>query len=124
MQRSIAMVCLITFMTALVSGCFNTNLEAPEHQQVKIITIDDPVNFHTEYKNYYLLGGILPIYTTQPEEIIAKEKLTEVRVQTEDTISDGVITFFTAFLLIGLFPQTVVVEGNKLGKVGRLMPEE
>jgi hypothetical protein len=112
-MRPLAIVCLITLLTTLLSGCFNTELIAPENHQVRVLTSKEPVTFHTEYKNWYLLGGVLPIYTTQPEEIIAQEQLTEVRVQTEDTISDGVITFFTAVLFIGLFPQTVVVEGNK-----------
>lgn len=100
-------------LTILVSGCFKTNLIAPENHKVRILSVDAPTKFHTEYKNWYLLAGVLPIYTTQPEEIIAKEKLTEVRVQTEDTVSDGVITFFTSMIFIGLYPQTVVVEGNK-----------
>lgn len=47
----------------------------------------------------------------QPEELIAEQKLSEVRVQTEDTITDGIISFFTMGLTI--LSQTVVVEGNR-----------
>ena len=121
MMKQIAMVCLTALLTTLLSGCFRTDLIAPENHQVRILAADAPTEFHTEYKNWYLLAGVLPIYTTQPEEIIAKEKLTEVRVQTEDTISDGVITFLSALIFIGLFPQTVVVDGNKQSEV-KTMP--
>jgi len=113
MMRHIALFCSIVLLTSQLSGCFRTDLIAPENHQVRVLATTAPTKFHTEYKNWYLLGGLLPIYTTQPEEIIAREKLTEVRVQTEDTVSDGVITFFSALIFIGLFPQTVVVEGNK-----------
>lgn len=113
MMRLTAIVCLTTLLSTMLSGCFNTDLVAPDNNPVRIIGIDEPTQFRTEYKNWYLIAGVLPIYTTQPEEIIAKEKLTEVRVQTEDTVSDGVITFLSALIFIGLFPQTVVIEGNK-----------
>ena len=45
-------------------------------------------------------------------ELIAKERLVEVRVQTEDRLEDGIITLITEELLLGLFPQTIVIEGN------------
>ena len=74
---------------------------------------NEPVNFTTEYKNFYLLGGLLPVWTTQPEEIIEQENLAEVRVRTRDTISDSIITLVSCLLPIMVFPQHVVVEGNR-----------
>jgi hypothetical protein len=97
----------LSFMTLIsMAGCFNTDLVAPTDSNVRLIAEDVPVDFHKEYKNWYLLLGLLPIYTKQPAEIIEKEDLVEVRVQTEDTISDGVITILTAIVALGLYPQS------------------
>lgn len=96
-----------------LSGCFQTELNAPEGMEVRILSQDEPVEFSTEYKNYYIFGGLLPIWTTQPEEIIAKEKLVEVRAQTQDTVSDSIITILSCLIPIMIFPQHVIVEGNR-----------
>jgi len=96
-----------------LTGCFRTELAAPEGMEVRILAQDEPVKFTTEYKNFYLLGGLLPIWTTQPEEIIEKENLAEVRIRTRDTISDSVITLVSCLLPIMIFPQHVVLEGNR-----------
>lgn len=105
-------VFMSTLLCVSLSGCFNTDLVAPVNRNVTLLTLDQPTSYHDEYRNWYLLGGLIPIWTTQPEEIIEKENLTEVRVNVEDTISDGVIVFLTGMLFIGIFPQTVVIEGN------------
>lgn len=96
----------------LLTGCFTTRLEAPEGKEVRIMAAGERASFHKEYKDWYLLSGLLPIWRTNMAELIAKERLAEVRVQTEDRVSDGVITLITQELLLGLFPQTIVVEGN------------
>jgi len=111
-MRSRTFLLLIFSAMTAMSGCFNTNLVAPSGGTANILGHDVPVDFHKEYKNWYLFGGLLPIYTVQPDVIIKKENLVEVRVQTEDTLSDGIITVLTAVLALGLFPQTVVVEGH------------
>ena len=71
---------------------------------------DEAVKYKKEYRNGCILYGAVPIYAVQPEELIKEKKLTEARVQTEDTITDGIISFFSVGLTI--LPQTVVVEGN------------
>lgn len=123
-MKSLAILCAVVLLTTQLSACFNTDLVAPENTEVTILTADAPAEFRAEYKNVYLLGGILPIWTVQPEEYITREKLVEVRVQTEDTVSDGVITFITALIFLGLFPQTVVVEGNRAPSVEPVVQPE
>ena len=98
-------------LSVMLTACFNTNLIAPENQKVRVLAANEAVKYHKEYRNWYILYGAVPIYAVQPEELIAKQKLIEVRVQTEDTITDGIISFFTVGLTI--LPQTVVVEGNR-----------
>lgn len=96
----------------LLTGCFTTRLEAPQGKDVRIMAAGERASFRKEYKDWYLLSGLLPLWRTNMAELIAKERLAEVRVQTEDRVSDGVITIITQELLLGLFPQTIVIEGN------------
>lgn len=84
-------------------------MTAPPGRTVRILSREEPAEFREEYKDFYLLYGALPIWRTKPEEIIEREGLAEVRVQTEDTVSDAVINIISQIIL---FPQTVVVEGN------------
>ncbi len=118
-MKTILNTSLVVLIMLLLSGCFNTELMAPENYSVMVMPPEKPAKFREEYKNWYLFGGILPIYTTQPEEIIAEQKLVEARVQTEDTVSDGIITLITSVVFLGVFPQTVVVEGNPAGETVR-----
>lgn len=105
---------LASLLCVLLSSCFNTSLIAPDNHEVKLMSAKEPAEFRKEYKNWYLLGGLLPVYTKQPDKIIAQENLVEVRVQTEDTVSDGVITATSMTLFsFAFYPQTVVVEGNR-----------
>jgi hypothetical protein len=101
----------LLILSSLLSGCFTTSLSAPDHMPVRIMAENEKAAYQNEYKDWYLFGGLLPIYRHDIPELIREEKLVEVRVRTEDRISDGVITFLTDFL-IPLFPQTIVVEGN------------
>lgn len=103
----------LVFVFLVCSGCFQTQLHAPLGRQVRLLAQDEPVKFRTEYKNWYLVYGFVPIWTTQPEEIIRKQKLVEVRARTQDTVSDAIITAVSMLLPLMIFPQHVIVEGNR-----------
>jgi len=105
----------VVLLPVTLSGCFVTRLEAPENQQVRLLSKDEPARFRTEYKKFYLLCGFVPLWPKQPSEIIAQERLVEARAQTRDTVADGIITAMSMLLPIAIFPQHVVVEGNRLG---------
>ncbi len=108
--RNIILTTILFALTAVLNGCFTTELVAPDEKQVNVLSANDTVNYRKEYRNWYILWGAVPLYTTQPEELIIENNLTESRVQTEDTITDGIISFFSLSLTI--LPQTVIVEGN------------
>ena len=108
----------IVLLSLLLSGCFNTALVAPDSHKVRVMGQQEWATFHTEYKNWYALFGAIPIWVTDPSEIIRKEGLTEVRVKTEETITDGIISVIT--LVVTIAPQTVVVDGNKAQSVESL----
>jgi hypothetical protein len=101
---------IIVLFVLPLAGCFNTELIAPSNAKVQVISNEKPVAYHKQYRNWYLLYGAFPLYVTQPDDIIKEKNLVEVRVQTKDTVMDGIISFFSA--QISLLPQTVVVEGN------------
>lgn len=111
--------CLICLNGLLLTACFTTRLEAPQGKDVRIMAADEHASFHKEYKDWYLLSGLLPIWRTNMADLIAKEQLVEVRVQTEDRVADGVITLITEELLLGVFPQSIVLEGNTAATRGR-----
>lgn len=101
---------ILLLSTMLLTGCFNTELVAPDKADVKVMSSTTPAGYHKQYRNWYLLWGALPLYVTQPEELIEKNHLVEARVQTKDTVIDGFLSYFLS--QISLLPQTVVVEGN------------
>lgn len=103
---------LVCLNGLLLTACFTTRLDAPEGRAIRIMAAEERATFHKEYKDWYLLSGLLPIWRTNIADLIAQERLVEVRVQTEDRVSDGVITLISQELLLGLFPQTIVIEGN------------
>lgn len=106
MRYHFLLICLLG-----LSGCFTTSLNAPANTRVRILPEQEKAAYHEEYKDWYILAGLIPIYRHNISELIKEEKLIEVRVRTEDRISDGIITFVTDFIF-PLFPQTIVVEGN------------
>jgi hypothetical protein len=103
----------LIFSLTLLGGCFQTKLNAPPGHEVRLLSLDEPTKFRAEYKNWYLFYGLIPIWTTQPEEIIKKQNLVEARAQTQDTVSDAIITTLSSFLPILVFTQHVIVEGNR-----------
>ena len=115
---------LLLLHCAMLGGCFTTRLEAPQgNHKVRIMAGNERATFHKEYKDWYLLQGLLPIWRTDIAELIDKERLTEVRVRTEDRVSDGIITLLTEELLLGLYPQSIVIEGNRVSP-GKIIIED
>jgi hypothetical protein len=105
---------LLMLAPLMLSGCFTTTLVAPENMPVRIMAEGEKATYHEEVKDWYIFAGLLPIYRHDLADMIREAKLVEVRVRTEDRISDGLITFATDFLgfILPIFPQTIVVEGN------------
>ena len=79
---------------------------------------NERAGYHDEFKDWYIFAGLLPIYRHDLAELIRDENLVEVRVRTEDRISDGLITVITD-IIFPLFPQTIVVEGNTAGQIAK-----
>lgn len=98
----------------MLNGCFTTSLVAPENASIRIMAEKEKAHYQTEIKDWYILAGLVPIYRHDLAALIKEEKLVEIRVRTEDRISDGLITFASEMLafIFPVFPQSLVVEGN------------
>jgi len=99
-----------------LSACFSVPINAPSGQDVQILPAGTPVEVTVRYQKWYALWGVFPLTPSDNvAEIIAREKLVEVRVYTEDSIEDAISGFFYILLFpTGIIvPQTIVVEGNR-----------
>ena len=110
--RTSVCLALLTF----VPGCFIVQGRVPHGANVNLLPAGVPVEFTYRYQKWYAAWGIFPLSSGDtPAEIIAREKLVEARVLTEDSFED----FFSGIIFTFLFPtgivlsQTVVVEGNR-----------
>lgn len=116
LRRRLAIPCACVLVVLLSTGCFTTHMAAPAEGDIPIVILPDggsegEFDYTKDYRNWYLLFGILPIITTQPEEFIGEEKLREVRVQTQDTAWDAVLAILLGPLTI--LPQSITIEGNR-----------
>ncbi len=105
---------LLMLAPLMLSGCFTTTLVAPENVPVRIMAEGEKATYQEEVKDWYIFAGLVPIYRHDLADMIREAKLVEVRVRTEDRISDGLITFATDILgfILPIFPQSIVIEGN------------
>ena len=109
---------LLISLALLAPGCFGVDVRAPYGPDVMILPPDAPVEVSVRYQRWYALWGIFPLNETDnPRDIVAREKLVEVRVATEDAVDDMASGFFFTFVFpnaLGIIlPQTVIVQGNR-----------
>jgi hypothetical protein len=113
-SRYLPLLVVYLVLSLLTEGCFSIQTYAPYGTTVKLLPPDKPAKVRRVYRTWFMLGGLVPLDNTMPAEIIAREKLTEVRVIVEDNIHDAGIAVLVTFLLtLFILPQTVVVEGNR-----------
>ncbi len=115
-MKSVLQKALLLVLIVTVTGCFKVQVQAQYGPDVKLLPRDVPVEVTRRYQKWYAIWGIFPLdETSNPADIIAREKLTEVRVYTEDSIEDAISGFFYVLLFPTgiLLPQTIVVEGNR-----------
>lgn len=128
-MRILRALCILAtlLMTAATVGCFVVEVNAPYGPDVRVLPRDVPVEVTRRYQKWFAIWGIFPLSDNNPREIIARERLVEARVYTEDSVED-VISGFVYFVLFPagiIVPQTVVVEGNRvpLSERGFRVPE-
>lgn len=125
-MRILRALCILAtlLMTAATVGCFVVEVNAPYGPDVRVLPRDVPVEVTRRYQKWFAIWGIFPLSDNNPREIIARERLVEARVYTEDSVED-VISGFVYFVLFPagiIVPQTVVVEGNRVPLSERGLP--
>jgi hypothetical protein len=114
-RHSLGAMALAALLLAL-PGCFSVTAVAPPGPDVTVLPPDVPVEVTRRYQKWYAIFGIFPLSpTSEVQDIIARERLVEARVYTEDSVEDSIAGFFyTLIFPMGiLLPQEVVVEGNR-----------
>ncbi len=113
--RAISVLFLVSLVLLQV-GCFAIKGQAPVGPDVKLLPPNTPVEKTVRYQKWFAAWGIFPLSESdRPEDIIAREKLVEARVLTEDSVEDlfSGIVFVLVFPVGIILPQTVIVEGNR-----------
>lgn len=114
-------VLAVAFLSA---GCFVVEVNAPYGPDVRVLPPDVPVEVTRRYQKWYAIWGIFPLSANDPSDIIAKERLVEARVFTQDSVEDVIsgIAYFLLFPAGIIVPQTIVVEGNRVPLSERGVP--
>ena len=105
----------LALIPILCSGCFTVHTHARYGRDIKLLSPEDPVTVTRTYRAWFALWGLVPLHDKEPDEIIAHERLTEVRVTVKDVIPDAIIGLIHTVALgnIGILAQTIVIEGNR-----------
>ena len=95
----------------LVAGCGTVEFEAPPGHKVRLLEVDEPTTIQAERKVWYALWGNEPLGDNSTASMIEENDLSEVRMATEQTIIDNIISSVTVFFSFSV--RTVYVEGNR-----------
>jgi hypothetical protein len=96
------------------AGCFQIDLYAPHGMDVYLMSEKKPAEVHRQWRTWFVVWGLVPQGERMPDEMIDREKLTEVRVITVDTVPDaGIGLLYNVLIPIGLCTQSMVIEGNR-----------
>ena len=95
----------------LIAGCGTVEFEAPPGRKVRLLEVDEPTTVSVERKVWYALWGSEPLGDNSTASMIEENDLSEVRMATEQTIIDNIISSVTVFFSFSV--RTVYVEGNR-----------
>jgi len=96
-----------------LTGCGIIHMNAPSGSRVKLLTNNAPASVRVEQTVWYKWWGLDPINPSEAEggTIIAREGLTEARMQMTNTFTDSLVTLVTG--IFGFPRRTLIVEGNR-----------
>ena len=101
---------LLLVAGCMACGCGTVLFEVPPGSDVRLLEQDEPVTVTASKKVWYALWGNEPLSDNSTAEMIAEHNLREVRMATEQTLLDNIISMCTG--VIGFSLRTVIVEGN------------
>jgi hypothetical protein len=102
------------FLLMMCGGCFQIDLYAPHGQNVYLVSSKEPLRVKRQWREWFVLFGLVPLSNITPDMKISEEQLTDVRLITIDTVPDAFIGFiYNVLIPIGLVNQSVLLEGNR-----------
>lgn len=105
--RAIAGLTLLLYS----GGCGTVRLEVPPgYDSVRILEIDEPAEIRVERTVWFWLWGGKPISDNTTRTEIETYDLKEVRLRTEQTLLDNILTPICA--VVSIVRRTLIVEGN------------
>jgi hypothetical protein len=95
----------------LIAGCGTVRLEVPPgYDDVRLLEVDEPAEVRVERTVWFWMWGGNPISDNTTKTEIEQYNLKEVRLRTEQTLLDTIITPITA--VVSIVRRTLIVEGN------------
>jgi hypothetical protein len=92
------------------AGCGTVRLEVPPGRSVRLLEVDEPAGVRVQRTVWFWLWGARPISDNTTCEDIRALDLAEVRMRTEQTMVDNVVTVIGS--LVTITRRTLIVEGN------------
>jgi hypothetical protein len=105
MKRLLILAVLLGFMV----NCAEVMIEAPNKQNVRLLSEAKTPSFSTEMKCLYLFWGLIPITSNTTSDLIAKYDLKSVKARTHYGIIDWLISTLTGGILTS---WSVEIEGE------------
>ena len=105
----IGCLCLL-FSLSLLSGCGTVRLDVPPGHEVRLLEQDEYASVRVERTIWFWLWGGRPISDNSPKKEIEEYNLKEIRLQTEQSMTDNI----TNLLLVwsSIVRRTMTIEGN------------
>ena len=110
-QSSAFIRCLcLLFSLSLLSGCGTVRLDVPPGHEVRLLEQDEYASVRVERTIWFWLWGGRPISDNSVKKEIEEYNLKEIRLQTEQSMTDNI----TNLLLVwsSIVRRTMTVEGN------------
>jgi hypothetical protein len=109
MRRTLLFAALAVVLFAALPGCATLYVDAPAGRDVKLLARETPPSTVFSTKAWYFLWGLVPADIGTAEHI-SQLRLDGVRVKTQMSFVDGLITYLTGGIVM---PRTVIIEGRR-----------
>jgi hypothetical protein len=96
----------------LAAGCGTIRLEVPKGREVRLLEEDEPADVRVQRAVWFWLWGGRPISNNSTVPEVLEHDLVEMRMRTEQTLTDNLTILFTVWFSI--VRRTLIVEGNRV----------
>ncbi len=102
---------LISISLLSMTGCGTVRLEVPPGHDVRLLEQDEYAEIRVQRTVWFWLWGARPISDNSTQQDILEHNFKEVRLQTEQNMTDNLTILITGWFSI--VRRTMIVEGNQ-----------